>query len=133
MRALTMLLPSQHYDDFKSFRQHTRLTCTNCDFATLYENPLPRCPVCGEDILETHYDLEGLKQAGWLDTIARRKPGIWRYRELLPLNHSENIVSLGEGGTPLIHMHNLGAMLGLKYLFFKDERQGPTNSFKDRQ
>jgi threonine synthase len=58
---------------------------------------------------------------------------MWRFRELLPLRDDANIVSLGEGMTPLIRSDNLGAMLGLKNLYIKDERQGPTASFKDRQ
>lgn len=40
---------------------------------------------------------------------------------------------MGEGGTPLIHAANLGMMLGCPNIYIKDERQGPTNSFKDRQ
>ncbi len=63
----------------------------------------------------------------------RREPGLWRYHELLPLFDTEKIVSLGEGGTPLLHARNLGDVLGLKHLYIKDERQGPTASFKDRQ
>ena len=59
--------------------------------------------------------------------------GLWRYFELLPVRDPANIVSLGEGSTPLIPALQLGAMLGLKHLYIKDERQGPTRSFKDRQ
>ncbi|MCZ7665862.1 MAG: pyridoxal-phosphate dependent enzyme [Chloroflexi bacterium] len=44
-----------------------------------------------------------------------------------------SIVSLGEGWTPLLRAHNLGLMLGHPHLYIKDERQGPTGSFKDRQ
>jgi len=120
-------------DPFENLHRQIDIVCTNCTFKTSYTRPFPQCPQCGEDILEVHYDLATLKQMGWVDVIQKRKPGLWRYRELLPILHSENIVSLGEGGTPLLHMKNLGAMLGLKYLYFKDERQGPTNSFKDRQ
>jgi threonine synthase len=43
------------------------------------------------------------------------------------------MVTLGEGGTPLLHAANLGMMLGRPHIFIKDERQGPTGSFKDRQ
>ncbi|MBK8984696.1 MAG: pyridoxal-phosphate dependent enzyme [Chloroflexi bacterium] len=55
------------------------------------------------------------------------------YRERLPLRDDANIVSLGEGWTPLLRAHNLGQMLGHPNIFIKDERQGPTGSFKDRQ
>lgn len=58
---------------------------------------------------------------------------MWRYWELLPLLDQSHIVSLGEGWTPLLHTENLGAMLGHRHIFIKDERQGPTASFKDRQ
>ncbi|MCA9900819.1 MAG: pyridoxal-phosphate dependent enzyme, partial [Anaerolineales bacterium] len=62
-----------------------------------------------------------------------RGASLWRYRELLPLHHDENIVTLGEGWTPLLKAHNLGLMLGHPNIYIKDERQGPTGSFKDRQ
>ncbi len=64
---------------------------------------------------------------------AQRSKDLWRYHELLPLRDLENAVRLGEGGTPLIPALNLGLMLGRPNLFVKDERQGPTGSFKDRQ
>src|SRR5205814_2487609 len=56
----------------------------------------------------------------------------WRYREVLPVEHDENIVNLGEGFTPLVHASRLGAQLGLSQLFIKDEGQNPTQSFKAR-
>ena len=120
-------------DPFASIPMQIEITCNNCGFNEPYTKPLAQCPRCGEDILEARYDLAWLKAMHWDEIIQQRRPGLWRYRELLPILHSENIVTLGEGGTPLLHMKNLGAMLGLKYLYFKDERQGPTNSFKDRQ
>ena len=58
---------------------------------------------------------------------------MWRYWELLPLLDQKHIVSMGEGWTPLLRAENLGSMLGHRQIFFKDERQGPTASFKDRQ
>jgi threonine synthase len=91
------------------------------------------CPHCGESILEARYDLEALKRGGWVDQLETRPDGLWRYHELLPLRDTGNIISLGEGGTPLLKAENLGAMLGLHNLYIKDERQGPTGSFKDRQ
>jgi threonine synthase len=91
------------------------------------------CPNCGENILEARYDLGRINVKDWLETIRRRRGDLWRYREVLPIYDSSNIVSLGEGGTPLIRSQALAASLGLRNLYIKDERQGPTGSFKDRQ
>ena len=107
--------------------------CTFCGWRAPYERPLPSCPQCGESILEARYDLAALRESNWLETIKTRAGGLWRYHELLPLRDLSHMVSLGEGNTPLIKANNLGAMLGLKHLYIKDERQGPTGSFKDRQ
>src|SRR5512143_3946225 len=98
-----------------------------------YAGALTACPQCGEHILKARYDLEALRKSDWIEKVLRREPGLWRYHELLPLYDTSNIVSMGEGGTPLLPARNLGAMLGLKHLYIKDERQGPTASFKDRQ
>jgi threonine synthase len=58
---------------------------------------------------------------------------MWRYWDLLPVHDPANILTKGEGGTPLLHATNLGMMLGRSHVYVKDERQGPTGSFKDRQ
>jgi len=109
------------------------LECIHCGHTVSYTKPLAACPKCGENILEARYDLDALRKARWMDEVVQREPGLWRYHELLPLYDIRNIVSLGEGWTPLLHARNLGMMLGLKHLYIKDERQGPTASFKDRQ
>jgi len=57
---------------------------------------------------------------------------VWKYRELLPIEKQESIVSLAEGGTGLHHCKRLGRKLGLKKLFVKNEGENPTGSFKDR-
>jgi threonine synthase len=69
----------------------------------------------------------------WAGDLRNRAADLWRYHEILPVYNTENIISLGEGGTPLIKSRALAASLGLKNLYLKDERQGPTGSFKDRQ
>src|SRR5262249_2435862 len=56
---------------------------------------------------------------------------MWRFRHLLPIRKAEP-VTLGEGGTPLVHLERLGKRLGLPRLFAKDESQNPTWSYKDR-
>ncbi len=57
---------------------------------------------------------------------------MWRYREVLPVESDENVVTLGEGWTPLLRTERLGQKLGLRNLYIKDESQNPTQSFKAR-
>jgi threonine synthase len=109
------------------------LECLHCKTRVPLDKHVAGCPNCGENILEARYDLNTINAGKWQAKLATRRHTLWRYREVLPIAHSRNIVSLGEGGTPLIKSHALAGMLGLKHLYIKDERQGPTNSFKDRQ
>ena len=67
------------------------------------------------------------------DSLKTRKATLWRYREVLPVENPENIVSLGEGFTPLLKAERLAESLPLKLnLFIKDESTNPTQSFKAR-
>lgn len=85
---------------------------------------------CGAPLL-ARYDLAAARQ--WRrDSLSRREPTMWRYRELLPLFDGEAPVTLGEGFTPLFHAERLGRSLGLERLYIKDESLNPTNSFKAR-
>jgi threonine synthase len=108
------------------------LACPACGYHELYNRPLPDCPRCGEEWLEARYDLPAAVDP-WPAALIDRPSSLWRYRELLPVWDDANIVSLGEGWTPLIRAGNLGLMLGRPNLYLKDERQNPTGSFKDRQ
>jgi len=109
------------------------LECINCGTRIALDKNVAGCPNCGENILEARYDLNAINVENWLKTLRKRRSGLWRYQEVLPIYNPDNIVSLGEGGTPLIKSKALASMLGLKHLYIKDERQGPTASFKDRQ
>ncbi|HEC21579.1 MAG TPA: pyridoxal-phosphate dependent enzyme [Chloroflexi bacterium] len=108
-----------------------KIFCPACQYEEEYTHPMIECPACGHTYLNARYEIEG--DLPWPEALKGRPGTMWRFRELLPLHNDVNIVSMGEGGTPLIHSQNLGAMLGLKHLYIKDERQGPTGSFKDRQ
>ena len=108
------------------------LECYACGHRQPYRFPHPPCPRCGHDFMEARYDYPAV-QALWPDILSQRPFTMWRYRELLPLFDDQYQISMGEGGTPLLRAHNLGMMLGVPNLFIKDERQNPTNSFKDRQ
>jgi threonine synthase len=87
--------------------------------------------VCGKPLL-VRYDLERAARSLTRESLEGRRADLWRYREVLPVGHEENIVSLGEGWTPLLPAARLGESLGLRRLFIKDESQNPTQSFKAR-
>lgn len=113
--------------------KHIELECINCHTRIPLDKTVDGCPACGESILEARYDLGSIDVKEWMKALQQRPEGLWRYAEVLPVYDPRNIVSMGEGGTPLIRSHALASMLGLKHLYIKDERQGPTASFKDRQ
>jgi threonine synthase len=106
--------------------------CLDCGHQTSYAPTSYSCPRCESQWQEARYDYESIAQR-LPDLLASRPFNLWRYRELLPVREPNPIVSLGEGGTALIHALNLGMMLGCPHIYIKDERQGPTASFKDRQ
>lgn len=109
------------------------LECVNCHTRAPLSKAVAGCPNCGESLLEARYDLSAIDVVQWLRDMEHRAHSLWRFHEVLPIHDIRNIVSLGEGDTPLIQSRALAASLGLKHLFIKDERQGPTASFKDRQ
>jgi threonine synthase len=78
--------------------------------------------------LLVRYALDQVKNALTKDALALRPQDLWRYRELLPVRHAQNIVSLGECMTPLIRIHAEGS----GEILVKDESRLPTGSFKAR-
>jgi threonine synthase len=82
--------------------------------------------------LWVRYDLDEIKSLVTPEIIQTRPPTIWRYREMLPVSEDQDIVSLGEGMSPLLKTPRLGKQLGLEDLWIKDESQLPTGSFKSR-
>ena len=82
--------------------------------------------------LLVRYDLAAVRTSVDRDELASRPADLWRFRELLPVESAENVVSLGEGTTPLVACARLGAELGLEHLWIKDESHLPTGSFKAR-
>jgi threonine synthase len=106
--------------------------CLDCGHRSPFTASLTACPSCQGGWLEARYNLMSI--AGAFPELVRGRPfDLWRYREVLPVGNLNPDLCMGEGGTPLIHAANLGLMLGLPNLYIKDERQGPTSSFKDRQ
>src|SRR5262249_21396043 len=82
--------------------------------------------------LLVRYDLAGVRGALSKEVLARRPRGLWRYRELLPVRRTQDIVSLGEESTRVIAMAKLAKALGAAEILIKDEGRLPTGSFKAR-
>ncbi len=82
--------------------------------------------------LLVRYDLAGVKNALSKEALARRPRDLWRYRELLPVRRTENIVSLGEAVTPIVALPRLAGTLSAAEILVKDESRLPTGSFKAR-
>lgn len=82
---------------------------------------------CGGPLLQ-QYDLSGLDR----ELLSQRPWEMWRYRELLPVLDDAAILTLSEGGTPLVELRRESASIGLRSLLVKDEGRNPTGSFKAR-
>jgi threonine synthase len=109
----------------------THLACTLCGKqhdATVPQN----VSTCCSKPLFAHYDLAAAARTLTREALRSREKSLWRYGEVLPVKNAVDIVSLGEGWTPLLPAPRLGAKHGLKHLFIKDEAQNPTASFKAR-
>ncbi len=109
----------------------THLECSACQQIVNADQLQNLCPICQAPLL-ARYDMNRIREMLTPAVIAARSPGIWRWHELLPVRDPQYCLSLGEGETPLIPAHRLGARLGLKNLYIKDEGLNPTGSFKAR-
>src|SRR5262245_47976070 len=109
----------------------SHVECTVCGARHEPDRLLTVCSACGQ-MLAVRYDLARAAAAVTRDALRSRAPGMYRFRELLPLGPGEEPVSLGEGGTPLLDLPRLAAHFGLAHLAAKDEGQNPTGSFKAR-
>ena len=107
------------------------LECSGCGKKYAHNKIHTFCPICQSPLL-ARYDLEEARQKTDRDEITRRKKGMWRWRELLPVIQEENQVFLGEGDTPLLSLPHLEKELGLSHIYVKDESSNPTGSFKAR-
>ena len=109
----------------------THLECTYCG-AVYDANQLIRtCPEDGK-VLFARYDLESAAKALPRERLASRPSTMWRYGEVMPVRDPANIVSLGEGFTPLLRTERLARDIGVGQLLVKDEGGNPTGSFKAR-
>jgi threonine synthase len=82
--------------------------------------------------LLVRYDLAGVSKTLSKEALATRPRDLWRYRELLPVRRTADIVSLGEAMTPIVAVPKLAKSLGSAEILIKDEGRLPTGSFKAR-
>ena len=118
------------------------LRCVHCGALSASPGPLFRCGECAE-LLEVIYPewsgaprefglrLKEVWQARRGSPLVENASGVWRFRELLPQVEPRNIVTMGEGNTPLIHLDQMGRTLHLSNLLAKHQGMNPTGSFKD--
>ncbi|MFX1367566.1 MAG: threonine synthase [Promethearchaeota archaeon] len=104
--------------------------CAKCGKKYTDDN-VPPNDGCGGRI-DIQFDLELAKEFHSRGSIERKKGGLWKYFDLMPLRNKKSIVSLGEGDTPLIKARKLGEEMNLSNLFLKLETTCPSGSFKDR-
>ena len=109
----------------------THLECTACGRTMEADKPVRTCPSCGK-VLYARYDLDAAKGSMTREALAGRSPDMWRYFEVLPVHDQSNVVTLGEGYTPLLRADRLRREIGCGPLLIKDEGVNPTSSFKAR-
>ncbi|MCB8966955.1 MAG: threonine synthase [Ardenticatenaceae bacterium] len=107
----------------------SHLQCSHCGQIHAADQLIRLCPDCAHPLLAC-YDLDKAAHEIDRDALCQRPANMWRYRELLPVRDPRYIVTLGEGGKPVLKMEQLGREMGLSQLYIKDEGQNPTGSFK---
>jgi threonine synthase len=112
----------------------TELVCRDCGYRTPLLDQAFKCPACGEG-LDIDYDYERAKEVIAEHGLADRPRNVWRFEELLPITAADAQARVARfaGMTPLIKADRLGAELGLKNLYLKDDSTNrPSLSYKDR-
>src|SRR3982751_2141281 len=101
----------------------THLECAMCGLRHEPGELHNLCTACGKPLL-VRYDLAKAAATLTPDSLSTREASLWRYREVLPVSDPNNIVSFGEGWTPLLAAERLSERLPLKLdLYIKDEGQ----------
>jgi threonine synthase len=109
------------------------LQCAICGNQQPYEPFVPAiCKKCESQWLQASYDYENFKR-DILRGLPGRPTNMWRYQDVLPLTDPAALDLYPAGGTPLWLSGRFAPNLGHDLVYFKDERYGPTSSFKDRQ
>ncbi|MGP8017650.1 MAG: threonine synthase [Thermoplasmata archaeon] len=108
----------------------TALECRACGTQDEAGRVTGACPTCGHALFAI-YDTSRLDGPSWWNGLSGRPTTLWRYRELLPVQESENVTTLGEGCTPILDLGEVASAPGIRVLA-KDDGVMPTGSFKAR-
>jgi len=108
----------------------TELYCPKCSSKYSIDSIIRLC-TCGSPLL-VDYDYKKASGVFTPNIISKRESSLWRYLEMLPVRDTKDVVSLGEGLTPLLRSDNIAKTMNLSALYFKDESKNPTGSFKAR-
>ncbi|MBI4317698.1 MAG: threonine synthase [Chloroflexi bacterium] len=108
----------------------SHIECPECASRYAPDRPATVC-ACGSPLV-CRYDLAGIARAASKEGLRARAASMWRYREFLPVVNPANVVTLGEGFTPLLRVERLGHEIGIDELLIKDEGANPTGTFKAR-
>ena len=109
----------------------TGFSCINCKSAYGPDEDVLLCTKC-HNLLEALYDYDQLKK-DWATLDVKSRPNdIWRYKELMPVVDFDQIVTLGEGGVPILDCPELAAEIGIKNFYVMCDSVLPTGSLKDR-
>jgi len=100
------------------------LECTQCLTTQEPYPPRYKCQKC-QGLLQYTYDFKRLSRTKLTGAF-----NFWRFKHFLP--EVKNVISMGEGGTPLHKANRLAKKLDLSTVYLKDETRNPTNSFRDR-
>ena len=109
----------------------THLDCTYCNATYSADEANRLCAECGK-VLYPRYDLEAASGALDREMLKDRPANMWRYFEVMPVRDPANVVTLGEGFTPIFKAERFGPEMGCTDLYIKDEGVNPTASFKAR-
>ena len=109
----------------------THLECTECGDTFGADEPHNLCPRCSK-VLYARYDLATAREAIDRDALASRPSSMWRFFEVMPVCDEANVVTLGEGATPMLRVQRLEQAYGADAVHLKDEGPNPTGSFKAR-
>jgi threonine synthase len=113
------------------FSTLSHLECTGCGGVHPADAVMGLCPACNK-VLYARYDLGAATRTLTMSSLGARRRDMWRYHEVLPVRNPRYVLSLGEGGTPILPAPRVASRFGLKAVWLKDEGHNPTGTFKAR-